>query len=403
MTSTILYISYDGMLEPLGESQVLSYLVKLAKQHHITLISYEKKHDRQQKDRYKAIQQKLKQANINWHPMKYHKTPSSIATAFDIIRGILIAAFFIKTQKIQVIHARSYVASVIALTVKKTLKTNFIFDMRGFWADERIDGNIWRKKSIQYRLAKWFEKQFLLNANSVVSLTQAGVIAMQKFPYLSGDKPDFHIITTCTNLEQFNYQCYPIFPKWPQKKGFTLGYVGSASLWNLFEQTLLCFKQLLEIIPNAQLHIYNRGEHSYIQQQLKKHEISPSSTSLKEANREQVAQAMTQMDAGIFFNKPVFSRTASAPTKLGEFLGCGIPCLSNSGIGDMTAILEENQVGIAISDFQPGTMRLGIQRLLTLCKEEDIQARCRATAYKHFSLDNGVKAYDAIYKQLTKT
>jgi hypothetical protein len=34
---------------------------------------------------------------------------------------------------------------------------------------------------------------------------------------------------------------------------------------------------------------------------------------------------MNSMNAGVFFINPFYSKIASAPTKLGEFLGCGVP------------------------------------------------------------------------------
>ena len=36
-----LYISYDGVLEPLGESQVVTYLERLSARYDITLVSFE--------------------------------------------------------------------------------------------------------------------------------------------------------------------------------------------------------------------------------------------------------------------------------------------------------------------------------------------------------------------------
>jgi hypothetical protein len=45
MMAGVLYISYDGMLEPLGQSQVLSYLRHLAVDREIHLISFEKADD----------------------------------------------------------------------------------------------------------------------------------------------------------------------------------------------------------------------------------------------------------------------------------------------------------------------------------------------------------------------
>ena len=42
---TVLYISYDGMTDPLGQSQVIPYLTGLAKRgHRITVLSCEKRH-----------------------------------------------------------------------------------------------------------------------------------------------------------------------------------------------------------------------------------------------------------------------------------------------------------------------------------------------------------------------
>jgi len=41
----VLYITYDGILEPLGQSQVLNYLESLSDRHQIHLMSFEKKED----------------------------------------------------------------------------------------------------------------------------------------------------------------------------------------------------------------------------------------------------------------------------------------------------------------------------------------------------------------------
>ena len=45
MTPSVLYISYDGMLEPLGQSQILAYHKRLAADRPIYLISFEKADD----------------------------------------------------------------------------------------------------------------------------------------------------------------------------------------------------------------------------------------------------------------------------------------------------------------------------------------------------------------------
>ena len=81
MIQGILYISYDGMLEPLGQSQVLAYLEKLAPGRRINLISFEKPEDWASADKLDALRKRIAKAGIHWHPLRYHKRPTAPATA----------------------------------------------------------------------------------------------------------------------------------------------------------------------------------------------------------------------------------------------------------------------------------------------------------------------------------
>ena len=107
------------------------------------------------------------------------------------------------------------------------------------------------------------------------------------------------------------------------------------------------------------------------------------------------------MDMGLFFIKPVFSKQASAPTKLGEFLGCGIPCLTNAGVGDMQQILESTETGVCINQFDEPAYQQAYQQMMALCKSSDCAKRCRTAAEQHFSLSGGVQEYAKIYRELT--
>ena len=398
--SSILYISYDGLMEPLGQSQVWQYLSGLSANHQIVLLSYEKAADWANESERARIKATVSAKGVTWVPLRYHSKPSAIATAFDIALGIVIGGYLLMRHQIKIVHARSYVSSVIALSLKKLLGIKYIFDMRGFWADERVDGGLWQRGSRLYRVAKWFEKHFLLNADCVVSLTQAGIDEMKTFSYLQQHMPHFELLTTCADLNLFKpAECKPTARL--NNRHFTLGYVGSVGVWYQFDKVLKCFKILQEIMPESHLHILNRGSHEYIREKLKEHAISAKNVRLEAADHQGVASAMKQMDSGIFFYRQAYSKTASAPTKLGEFLGCGVPCLGNAGVGDMAAIIESERVGVAVTDFSDETMRKGISDLLKLVSEPDIQKRCREAALHHFSLEDGVSSYNRIYHELS--
>jgi glycosyltransferase involved in cell wall biosynthesis len=203
--------------------------------------------------------------------------------------------------------------------------------------------------------------------------------------------PPVTVIPTCADLDLFR----PMDVEKPQ--AFVLGYVGSAGTWQLFDEVAACFAVLHAMRNDARLLIVNRGEHDFIRERLAAAGIPPARYELLAAEHGDVPAQMARMSAGVFFNKPCLSRQGSAPTKLGEFLGCGVPCLSNAGYGDVADILESERVGVAIADFEQATLRVGLQSLIALSARADIASACVAVARKRFSLEQGVAAYDAIY------
>jgi glycosyltransferase involved in cell wall biosynthesis len=393
---SILYISYDGMLEPLGQSQVLAYLKRLAVDRCIHLISFEKPEDWMNVTERERIAQNIAEANIVWHPLRYHKRPSAVATAWDIVCGITIGLWLVLRHRLCIVHARSYVPSVMALALKRLTGVKYIFDMRGFWVDERVDGGLWLRSGRMFRVAKGFERHFLLAADHVVSLTHAAVREMQCFDYIQEHQLPVTVIPTCVDLTRFN----PL-PRDPARRGFILGYVGSVDLYYLFDEVATCFAELLRMQPNAHFLIVNRGQHTYIRERLAVAGVPCANVELTAVTHAEVPRQMSRMDAGIFFYQPSFSRAACAPTKLGEFLGCGIPCLGNVGVGDMTEVLEGERVGVAIKSFDAVSRSVALQQLLQLVADPAASVRCVTAAQRHFSLDEGVRSYDQIYRELS--
>jgi glycosyltransferase involved in cell wall biosynthesis len=392
---SILYISYDGMLEPLGQSQVLAYLKRLVVGRCIHLISFEKAEDWANTTERARIAQDIADAGIVWHPLRYHKRPSAVATAWDIGCGIAFGLWLVMRHGLHIVHARSYVPSVMALALKQLTGVKYLFDMRGFWADERVDGGLWPRSGRMYLVAKRFERRFLLNADHVVSLTQAAVRVMARFDYLEGRMPPITVIPTCADLTRFK----PMYHV-PEGGGFVLGYVGSAGTWYLFDKVAACFAQLLRMQPDARFLIVNRGEHVYIRERLAAAGVSLELVELTTATHAEVPRQMARMDACIFFIKPIFSKQASAPTKLAELLGCGIPCLVNAGVGDMAEVLKGDNVGVVLQSLDENDFREGLVQLLALSASPDIQVRCVESAIRHFSLDEGVRRYEQIYNWL---
>jgi len=210
MTTTsakVLYISYDGMTDPLGQSQVLPYLTQLAKHgYEISILSCEKPGKFQQNKA--TIESICAAANITWHHISYTKSPPVVSTVKDVKTLTKKAIALQKKHNYDIVHCRSYIASLAGIELKRKFGVKYVFDMRGFWADERIDGNLWNPKNPLYKQVynyfKKKEKSFLTEADAVVSLTEAAKDEMLTWG-LGLARYDISVIPCCADFEHFDY------------------------------------------------------------------------------------------------------------------------------------------------------------------------------------------------------
>jgi len=270
-----------------------------------------------------------------------------------------------------------------------------LYDMRAFWPDERVDGKLWPAGGRLFRIAKSLQRKLLLSADHVVVLTAAGEREVRTFDYLAGKTPPITRIPTCADLDRFTIQGPP------QRDPFVLGYVGSLGTWYMLEEMLRCFVALQRRVPDARLLFVNRGEHAMIRERANAAGIPDASLEIVSATHSEVPALVARMSAAMAVIMPSYSKTASSPTKLAEYLGCGVPCLGNVDVGDVGDILESNRVGVALPGFSETEIEAGVERLLALTMEPDIQQRCRAAAVELFSLNGGVEAYDRIYTKMS--
>lgn len=394
-----LYISYTGLMDPLGQSQVLQYVLGLSKDHKITVISFEKPENLNDEVKMEKLRARLNECGVDWRALKWTKRLSMLGKVLDIAKGAFTAIKVAQRSRIHIVHCRSYIASIMGLAVKARTGAAFIFDMRGFWPDERVDGGIWTKAGIAYRMFKAIEKRLFLNADHVVSLTCAGVREFSRFDYLEDKVPPYTVIPTCTNLDLFS-------PADNSGSCFTLGYIGSVGSWYMFDQVAFAVSSLFKMRSDARFLVVNKGGHALIRDKLSDAGVDLERVDVVEAPFDKVGEYVSRMDAGIFFIKPAWSKRASCPTRMGEFLACGKPCLANVGVGDVKEDFEETKTGITIefdehNDINAEDLDASLRSLIALASDPGVSRRCRQAAVDRFSLDNGTNKYNQIYQGLS--
>lgn len=392
----ILYLTYDGVLDPLGQSQVLPYLVGLARHRRIVLLSFEKKARAMDSAAYAATRHYLEAAGILWFPCRYHHTPTIPATCFDIAVGAVFALWISTKFSVSILHARSLIPALMALPSQLVFGTKLLFDIRGFWVDCRAEQGAWKVDSLIHQTLKFLESLAYSRCDAVTTLTRRASKIIKTWPELDGKPTLVATITTCTDLDAF----HPTFKQTGENEPLTVGYVGSVGPLYMFPQTLACFRAIARVSPGARLLVVNQGSHREIWQEIERQGIDKSNVEVRAAQRDGVPEQIRRMDIALCFVLPTASMAAAAPTKIGECLACGVPVVANSQPGDLEELFRDSRIGIGIRDFTQAEFDRAAAHVLSLARSHRTRFACRATASRFFSLRKGVACYAAIYRTL---
>lgn len=406
---TVLYISYDGMTDSLGRSQVLPYLCGLSEQgYNVTLISAEK--PEAYESGKSAVNKIVSESGIDWQPVGYTKRPPIVSTLKDIFKIRRKAVELYRHKRFDIVHCRSYISAFVGLALKRRFGCRFVFDMRGFYADERVDGGIWNTQRLVYRMVYNFfkkkEKTFMTESDAIVSLTHSAKSEILSWNLQDVANEKITVIPCCADTKHFDYERQNIqdVEKWRNvlninTDNYVLSYLGSVGTWYMLPEMMDFFSELLKLRSNAVFLLITRDSRQLIMDEALRHNIPENKIIVQPATRDEVPQLALLSDASLFFIKPVWSKKASSPTKLAELMSLGIPCLTNRGVGDVDAIMEENPIGILIDGWTASDYDTAISKLLTLPAEGRKIARQQAC--DKFSLETGVLAYKQIYERLT--
>ncbi|WP_417522037.1 glycosyltransferase [Marinobacter sp.] len=393
----VLYITRNGMLEPLGQSQVLSYLKGLSRNYQVSLISFEKPEDRADQIAFSRVQQECDKYGMRWLPQRFHHRPKVIAPAWSMIVFLFLCLREVRRGNAELIHARSYIPAAVALLVNKLTGTPFFFDMRALWPEELITAGRLKRGSIMHKAIAWVERKCLKNAAAVISLTHAAVGYLQEMYPEELKGQVVRVIPTCADLDRFT----PAINR--ESKPVTYSCVGTVlSGWFHLDWLGEFFRQVAAADSSACFEVVTRDNVEEVRSRLGGTEDFQARLRVFGLPSHEVHSSVQQHTVSAMFFSQGLSKLGSSPTRMGEILGCGLPVVANSGVGDVARIIQNYRVGVLVEDGSPEVMKLALQQLNELRNDPELSARCRRAAEEVFSLEAGTQSYRALYQEVLK-
>lgn len=408
MAKNILFISYDGMTDPLGQSQVIPYLAGLTKSgYQFTILSCDKPEKYAAKKEY--IEKLIADIPIDWVSIPYHKNPPVLSSVYDLRALKKKAAMLHKERHFDMVHTRPGIPTLAGLWLKKKFGVKFLNDVRGFWADERVDGGIWNLKNPLFRSVynffKKHEYECLELAEYNTCLTHVAKNEMLSWNNIKAQPLKIQVIPCSADLELFNSKNIDEGLKDKFRKelnisddDFVISYLGSIGGWYLTDEMMRFCKMLSEKIPAAKFLFISPHRHEDILAAAGKYGVPPAQIITRDASRNEVPVLLSFSNYSVFFIKPCYSKLSSSPTKHGEIMAMGIPVITNSGVGDVKEIVDRYKAGFIVDDFSDKAFSDVIQQIAL--GDHFNNEEIRDGAREFYSLEKAIDSYSFVYKNI---
>lgn len=429
-----LYICYFGVREPLVQTQVIPYLVEIGKSDvRMSLLTFEPSAiDQADADKLRS---ELHAKGIEWTWLRYHKWPSAIATAYDVFCGMLHVWRMIDRERIDVLHGRVHLPTLMGALARKLSrrKPKLLFDIRGFMPEEYTDAGIWPKGGLLYRSAKRAERWLMRESDGFVVLTEKAreILFPNATPHCGGgwltpsvrDIPSakrrykiqdpkstsrpVEVIPCCVDLElRFSANLELARASARAELGVERRrvFVHSGALGGLY-----LTQEIVELLSVAKIRdhstfalILTQSDPTAILKLLGERGFSEADYLIKKVAPSQIPRYLAAADFAISFVKSSFSTLSRSPTKIPEYLACGLPILANAGVGDIDELISTNKIGVLIESLSCDGLNRALDELTFLSNRDDLRINCQEVAKKHFDLQGvGGNRYLRIYRKLS--
>lgn len=320
-----------------------------------------------------------------------------------LTKGLITSYKIIKSNNIQIIHARSFLPALIAVTLKviffrkKDLKV--IYDTRGAFIDEWLFIKNRSENSMLAKFAKYVEKLLLQHSDKIIAVSEFYKnYIINTFSQSSNFDRKVNYIPNRTFI--INEEPNSNFNISKNAGTEVIGvFSGSAAPWqgveNLFELIYVSYQNQLKmkfkIITYEPEKIKN--QHKIVKDMLS------STLQIINLNSLETKKILKQCSFGILPRDKNFINLASSPLKFAEYLAAGLPVLAGEGIGDTEEIINKYNVGVIIKNKN---YLEALNSMMALLEDEDIRNRCRSVAEKYFNIEKSFAQYEQIYNSLVQ-
>lgn len=407
---SILYVTVDGVLKPLAYSQVGRVVMGLAGQgFRYDLLSLESPADLAEASRVADLERRFAEAGVQWTRLAYDEAGNAKAAASNLARLARELRRLAVTRNVRLVHARAYHAATVALAAKRLLGIPYVFDARGRWIDERLQGGRWFTNPAVELAARAVERRLYQAASGLVTLTQlhADDIVAGDFGRYSG--APLRVVTTCADFSAFELGRRERAPdelgQLPRDIAqhlhgkLVVALIGSTNPSYRHQESLELAKRILARRTDAHLLVLS-GQRREFLELLEQHRLPQARFTLTSAAHEQMPDYLSRIDWAIQLLNAGVAKRGSMPTKLAEFFAAGVRPIHFGCNDEVSRWVEQAGSGLVLPSLEPAALDAAADHVTSSRREPGLLMAARARAQEHFDLAGGLRSYRSLLAEL---
>lgn len=393
----VVYLTFDGILQPLGHSQVLRIVAGLAARgFDYEIVSLEREADLADPRRVEAMRRLVREAGIAWSPIRY-----AVGGYARNVAGAL-AALLRAAPRAALVHARSYVAAGVARTAMAATRVPYLFDARGYWIDERREAGIHFRGARSEALARRVERNLYRESAGVVALTElmAADVRDGRFgPF--GSRPSI-AIPTCADYDEFRIRedVGATDPPDPALAGkLVVGIIGSINFSYHTDQSFELARRILERRSDAVLLVAS-SQKDEMRARATQAGIPSERLVLRSIPHAEMARWTRHVDVTPHLLVETPAKRGSMPTKLAELFASGVRPLHVGCNTEVTDWIRRAGSGVVLASVAPDELERAAVDVATTPRDVSALRRAREITAPHFSLESGIERYARLLHRL---
>ncbi len=400
----ILYITNGSMFRQTGFSQQCrAEISELAKRGYpMTALAYENHAEfRVHREGRRSLAEQVQDAGarlVTIPVFMEHRPRMAVLRAW--LDGGVMAALA-QSLRADILHVHEIHAAALACRVGRLLHKPVVVDMHGVPLAEALYAGAMQKSDPAYRRMARAERQATLQADLLF------VVSSPFQRYLSDtygiQEERTRITRSSVDIRQFRFD-----PAARSALRRELGvgdqpllmFVGSIQAYQIVEQVAAFVQAAREVRPDT-FFLCLSPDAATTESALQNAGLT-ANLAIRSVPHADVPRWLSAADAGLLLREPSLVNAVASPVKIAEYLACGLPCAISAGIGDLSDMVAEGDLGVRVESLDTACYTDAARTLFADWPDgaPARRARCRAFAEKELSWERCMAVFEESYRHL---